>query len=187
MTCAVTVWVHQGQWMAEPATEGGGGGFLSINVTLAIVVVLVWAFWRVLDRVYFRPVRRVLDERYRLTYGQLEEAQTLLRQIESEQKRYETAIQEMHQYANQRMAEARASAERQRTAMIERTRAETRSQIEQTRAVLHRQVEEAKRALEQEADRLALAIVERILQRPLDVSADQLEKFRAELQEVASG
>ncbi len=187
MTCVVTVLMHQAHRMAEPASEGGGGGFLSINVTLAIVVVLVWAFWRVLDRVYFQPVRRILAERYRLTYGQLEEAQELLHQIESEQKRYETAIQEMHQYANQRMAAARATAEQQRAAMIDRTRAETHVQIERTRAELRQQVEEAKRVLEREADRLALAIAERILQRPLEVSADQMEKFRAELQEVVSG
>ncbi len=169
--------------MTEAASgeASGGGSFLSVNGLVLVVAVLVALLWGVLQRVYFQPLRRVLEERYRLTLGRLQEAQEILKHVEREQARYEAAIREVRQYANQRMAEARAAAEAQRVALIEQARQETRARIEEARAHLQRQAEQVKQALQLEIDRLALEVVQRILQRPLVLSPDQVEQIRDEV------
>ena len=158
-----------------------GGSFLAINGLVIVVVVLVTLLWGILRRVYFQPLGQVLDERDQLTLGRLEEARALLRKIEQEQRRYEQAIREAYQYANQRMAETRVAAEQRRLAMVEQARQEMRVRIEQVRAELAREVEQAKRALEAEGERLAVEIVERLLRRSISVPSDQMERLRGEL------
>ncbi len=176
-----------GMSLAERMTEtasgetSGGGSFLSLSGLVVVVAALVALLWAVLQRLYFQPLRRVLEERYRLTLGRLQEAQEILKQVEREQARYEAAVREVRQYANQRMAEARAAAEAQRAALIEQARQEARARIEEARAHLQRQAEQAKQALQLEIDRLALEVVRQILRRPLALSPDQVEQIRDEV------
>jgi len=169
--------------MVETASGevAGGGSFLSLSGLVLVVAVLVALLKAVLQQVYFHPLRRVLEERYRLTLGRLQEAQEILKQAEREQARYEVAIREVRQYANQRMAEARATAEARRAALIEQARQETRARVEEARIHLQRQAEQAKRELQMEIDRLALEVVQRILRRPLGLSPDQVAQVRDEV------
>ena len=175
--CLGTYWA---EWMAETASGevAGGGSFLSLSGLVLVVAVLVALLKAVLQQVYFHPLRRVLEERYRLTLGRLQEAQEILKQAEREQARYEAAIRED---ANQRMAEARAAAEARRAALIEQARQETRTWVEEARIHLQRQAEQAKRELQMEIDRLALEVVQRILRRPLGLSPDQVAQVRDEV------
>ncbi|MCS7311569.1 MAG: ATP synthase F0 subunit B [Acidobacteria bacterium] len=159
----------------------GEGSILSVNGLVLVVVILVALLWFILYRLYFQPLRRVLEERYRLTLGRLQEAQEILKRVEREQARYEAAVREVRQYANRRMAEARAAAEAQGTARIEQARQEVRARIEEARAHLRRQAEQVKQALQLEIDRLALEVVQRILRRSLVLSPDQVEQIRDEV------
>ncbi len=163
----------------EAAAEGGGDNFLMLTWLMPTVTLLVLILWNVLDRVFFRPLRRILDERYTLTYGKLAEAQELLEKIQKEQERYEAALAQARQEANQLMADARAEAERWRSEMIERAREETRAYLEKVRREIERARDDAMAQIAEEVDELVYDIVKRVLGRiPEGLTPEEIASVR---------
>jgi len=152
---------------------------LMLTWLMPTVTLLVLILWNVLDRVFFRPLRRILDERYTLTYGKLAEAQELLEKIQKEQERYEAALAQARQEANQLMADARAEAERWRSEMIERAREETRAYLEKVRREIERARDDAMAQIAEEVDELVYDIVKRVLGRiPEGLTPEEIASVR---------
>ena len=163
----------------EAAAEGGGDNFLMLTWLMPTVTLLVLILWNILDRVFFKPLRRVLDERYTLTFGKLAEAQELLEKIQKEQERYEAALTQARQEANQLMADVRAEAERQRAEMIDRAREETRAYLERARHEIEQARDEAIARIAEEVDDLVYDIVRRVLGRvPEGLTPEEIASVR---------
>ena len=171
-------------FLQPPAEHGGSDNFLMLTWLLPLVTAGVLILWMILDRVFFRPLGRVLQERHRLTYGRLEEAQELLKQVQQEQERYEQLIAQVRREAAQWAADRREQAEQVRLQMLEEARKETRMMMEQAQEEIEAAAERVQRELTEDLDRLTLEALEKILRRPLrKVTTDIVAAERKRLSE----
>lgn len=168
----------------EAAAEGGGDNFLMLTWLMPTVTVVVLILWKILDVTFFTPLRRVLDERERLTYGRLAEARALLEKIQQEQERYEKAIAEARQEANQLMAEARERADRSRSEMIDRAREEVRTYLEQAKKEIEQNKLEAMNQIVKDIDAMVTEIFKRVIGRvPENITPETITRVRQEVEQ----
>ncbi|MDW7708964.1 MAG: ATP synthase F0 subunit B [Deferrisomatales bacterium] len=138
---------------------------ININATLVVQLVNFLLLMYLLNRILFRPMLRVLEERRERTEGR----RTKAAQLESEAQ----AIWDDYQ---KRIHAAKADADRSRTQLVrqgetERDRllaaatAEADKAVAQVRARLRGEAEEARRSLRAQAGQVAESIAQRILGR----------------------
>jgi F-type H+-transporting ATPase subunit b len=136
---------------------------LSVNATVLVTFVLVWILVFVLSKVFFKPVRRILDERSaRLEKAKAETQAALdaygkgLREVEEKLKKARAASAEIWD-----RAELEALKEKSR--MVQDLQAESRSQVEKAKQELERHVERLKKDIDARTDEIAADIERRIL------------------------
>lgn len=126
-------------------------------------LVLVLHFY--LKYMFFKPLRRVLDERYAATEGAREQAARSLERASAKAKEYEDAMRAARAevYEAQELLHRRLEDERRQ--QIDAARASADAVVDKARAQLAADAENAKRMLAGETDQLANQIVESILSR----------------------
>ncbi|HYP52355.1 MAG TPA: hypothetical protein VEQ42_02380, partial [Pyrinomonadaceae bacterium] len=131
----------------------------------------------VLNRMLFKPVNRVLDERERLTRGRSGEAHEILSSVESKLTNYERALREARTQSYQLLEQERAEAMRGRQAQLDEVRGEVTRSIEEEKGAIHAQAEAARATLEEEARRVAATVSAQILGRPVGESLPPGTRF----------
>jgi F-type H+-transporting ATPase subunit b len=136
---------------------------LSVNATVFVTFVLVWILVFVLSKFFFKPVRRVLDERSARLEKAKAEAQAALdaydkglREVEEELKKARAASAEIWE-----RAELEALKEKSR--VIQDLQAESRSQMDKAKEELERHVERLKKDIDARTGEIAAEIERRIL------------------------
>jgi F-type H+-transporting ATPase subunit b len=133
------------------------------TIVLHIAIIITMVF--VLNRLLFRPINRILEERESRTRGRSGEARETIRRVEESLANYENSLRnartEGYRLLEQQQAEA-FSARQQRLGLV---RQEVEAQIEEQKGVIHAQADEARATLESEARRIASGISSQILGR----------------------
>lgn len=130
---------------------------------IAIILVMIY----VLNRVLFRPISHVLDERERRTGGRSEEARGILHRIDENMSRYERTLREARAESYQLLEQQRAEAMSVRQSRLAEERERVTRLIEEEKAAIRAQAEAARTTLEDEARRVAASVSTHILGRPL--------------------
>ena len=140
---------------------------INLNPTLLIQLAIFLVLMFLLNRILFRPMVRVLEERHARTAGRREKAAQLDAEAESMLATYQARIQEARTEADRaRMALVReGQAERQK--LLDAATAEAEKTVAAIRARVRSEAAEARKGLQQEADRLADAAAARILGRTI--------------------
>lgn len=134
----------------------------SIIAAIIIFVLLIFA----LDRLLFRPLLHVMDERQVRTSGTVAEANRRMQHYAELLERYQSAIKEARAEGYRIQEQARFEGMRKRSEMLEAARAGAESLIRESRESIRDQVHAAKAQLESEAQGLARTIAAAILKRP---------------------
>jgi F-type H+-transporting ATPase subunit b len=133
----------------------------TIVVHIAIIITMVF----VLNKLLFKPINTILEERESRTRGRSGEARETIRRVEESLANYENSLRkaraEGYKFLEQKQVEA--SGERQQK--ISLVRQEVEQQIEEQKGVIHAQADEARATLESEAARIASGISSQILGR----------------------
>ena len=143
----------------------GGGNIISPNGSLVFILLLFLLFVFVMNRLLFRPISRVLDERQTLTEGATNEARAAVRRYQAKLADYESTIRQARAESYKRLEQDRAAALEERRTVIDAAKQDTRDKIEGAKSEIARQAEAARAALESESKQIAETISRTVLGR----------------------
>ena len=128
---------------------------------IAIIITMVFA----LNRLLFRPVNRILDERERRTRGRSGEAHEIIRRVKESLLQYENSLRQARaeSYRLLEQQQSEASGERQRKVVV--VRKELEEEIEERKREIQAQADDARVTLEGEARRAAASISSQVLRK----------------------
>ena len=149
-----------------------GGNIISPDGSLVFVLVLFLVFAFLLNRILFRPISRVLDERETLTEGAANEARAARRRYEAKLAEYEATIRQARAESYRLAEQVRAAALDERRRMIDQAKQRAHEEIARARQEIERQVAKARAALESEVRQIAERISRTVLGRAVGGGAD---------------
>jgi F-type H+-transporting ATPase subunit b len=140
---------------------------ISLDKTLLIqmlnFLILLW----ILNRFFFKPILKILDERK----ARIEASEKSVQELEAKAKErwsaYQRQLQEAKLQATAERERIKGEALEEEKRMLEQVRAEAVKRVEETRRKLTEEVERARGALKGQIEPLALEMVERVLGRSL--------------------
>jgi F-type H+-transporting ATPase subunit b len=150
----------------------GGGNIISPDGSLLFIIVLFLLFVFVMNRLLFRPIGRVLDERQTLTEGATNEARAAARRHQLKLADYEAAIRQARAESYRKLEQERASALEERRRLIEDAKQKVSAEIEQAKSEIRQQTDAARAALEAESRQIADRISRTVLGRTVGGGAD---------------
>ncbi|HWQ53361.1 MAG TPA: hypothetical protein VN442_06735 [Bryobacteraceae bacterium] len=136
---------------------------LLLRALPTFLLVLVLHYY--LKYMFFKPLKRVLDERYAATEGAREQAARSLERASAKATEYENAMRAARVEVYEAQEALHRRLEDERRQQIEAARSRADAVVEKARAQLAGDAENARRMLAGETDRLANQIVDSILSR----------------------
>jgi F-type H+-transporting ATPase subunit b len=155
-----------------PAFAEEGGNIISPDGSLVLILILFLIFVFVMNRLLFRPIGRVLDQRQTLIEGSANEARASRRRYDAKLAEYEATIRQARADAYRRLEQERAAALEARRKVIEEAKQQAHELIAHARQEIARQAAQARAALESEARQIAERISRTILGRTVGGGAD---------------
>ena len=150
----------------------GGGNIISPDGSLVFVLVLFLIFVFVLNRILFKPISRVLDERQTLTEGAANDARAAARRYETKLAEYEATIRQVRADSYRRSEQERAAALDGRRRLIDEAKRQANDEVGRARQEIERQAASARAALESESRQIAERISRTVLGRTVGGGAD---------------
>jgi len=150
----------------------GGGNIISPDGSLVVVLVLFIILVFSLNRLLFRPIGRVLDERQTFTEGATNEARAARRMYDARLADYEATIRHARAESYKRAEQERATALEARRKVIDEAKTQAHEQINQAKQEIEQQVVRARATLESEARQIAERISRTVLGRTVGGGAD---------------
>jgi F-type H+-transporting ATPase subunit b len=138
-------------------------GGLLLKAAPTFILVLVLHFY--LKYIFFKPLQRVLDQRYAATEGAKKQAEDSLRAAAAKTAEYEAAMRAARAEIYQAQESLFERLEEKRKQQVQAARVRADAAIHAAKAELARDVEEAKRTLSRETESLADEIAQSILSR----------------------
>jgi F-type H+-transporting ATPase subunit b len=143
----------------------GGSELITPDGSLVFILILFIVFVFVLNRVLFRPVGKVLDERETLTEGAKAEARAAAGRYDSRLAEYEAAVRQARADSYRFLEQQRAAALEERNRVIEAAKQRASDELNSAKAEIAGQASQAKAALESEAREIARQISQNLLGR----------------------
>lgn len=135
----------------------------TLFIHIAIILLMVF----LLNRMLFRPVNRILEERDRHTHGRSNEAHETVRRVEQSLQRYESSLREARAEGYQLLERQQAEAAEVRRRRLGQVREELEASLGEQKRIIQEQSEAARLTLEGEARRAAATISAQVLGRPV--------------------
>lgn len=138
---------------------------ININATLLVQLVNFLLLMYLLNRLLFRPMLRVLEERSQRTEGRRKQAAQITSEGQALWDDYQKRLQAAKADADRTRTQVIRQAEAQRDRLLEDASAEADKAVAQVRARLRAESEDARKALRAQVGPLAAAVAQRILGR----------------------
>ena len=135
------------------------------DLSLFWVIFFVLLLTFVLNRLLFKPLLRVMEERQRAVTSARELAERSAHEARRATAEFDRKTGEARADLYRQMDEMRRTALEERAAIMNQTRAEAESEISAASATLQAEADEARRRLSVDAEALGSAVAERILGR----------------------
>jgi F-type H+-transporting ATPase subunit b len=137
------------------------------NWTAIPVVFILIVLTFVLNRTFFRPLQRILDERHRRIEGARLEADEIRRASQMRLQEFEQKMREARREADQQMASIRNAALSEKNQLITQKRVEAEAMLKSAKVEIQKKTAEARKQLESLGEEFAYEIASQILKRPL--------------------
>ncbi len=131
----------------------------TLFIHIALILLMIW----VLNRTFFRPVNRVLEQRARKAGGRSSEAQEILSQVSQKQSQYDATMLKARSEGYELIERERAQAVAVRQEKIGAVKEEVEQKVAQETEELNRQTVEARTAIARQAEQMAEKISSNIL------------------------
>lgn len=135
------------------------------DLSVVWVIFFVLLLTVVLDRLLFKPLLRVMEERQRAVSSARELAERSANEARLAAAEFDRRTGEARADLYRQMDEMRRAAMDERATILSRTRSEAEAEIAAASTKLQAEAEEARRRLSADADALGAAVAERILGR----------------------
>ena len=136
---------------------------LELNFSFVFIFLLIWGLMFVLNRIYFRPVGRILDEREARVKGDSEKLDSLVREIEEKTRRVEVMIADARNESFRIREGWIRKGEEFRETLIENARGKSARQFEEQMKRLETEIAAAQKQLESEISVFSQRIKEAFL------------------------
>lgn len=133
------------------------------TIVLHIAIIITMVF--VLNKLLFKPINNILEERERRTRGRSGEARETIKRVEESLANYENSLRKARAEGYRHLEQKQAEAFGMRQEKIGLVRQEVEQQIEEEKGAIRAQAEDARATLESEAARIAAGISSQILGR----------------------
>jgi F-type H+-transporting ATPase subunit b len=133
------------------------------TIVLHIAIIITMVF--VLNKLLFKPINNILEEREHRTRGRSGEARETIRRVEENLANYENSLRKARAEGYRLLEQKQAEAFGERQQKIGLVRQEVEQQVEEEKGVIRAQADEARATLEGEAARIAAGISSQILGR----------------------
>lgn len=133
------------------------------TIVLHIAIIITMVF--VLNRLLFKPINNILEERERRTRGRSGEARETIKRVEESLANYENSLRKARAEGYRLLEQKQAEAFGARQQKIGAVRQEVERQVEEEKGAIRAQADEARSTLEGEAARIAAGISSQILGR----------------------
>jgi F-type H+-transporting ATPase subunit b len=134
-------------------------------LSIVWVIFFVLLLPGILNRLLYKPLLRVMEERQRAINSARELAERSAAEAKRAAAEFDRKTGEARSELYKQMDEMRRTAMDERAAIVVRTRAEAESEIAAASAKLQSEADDARRRLSAEAETLGAAVAERILGR----------------------
>jgi F-type H+-transporting ATPase subunit b len=142
------------------------GGLLLASIPTVILLLIVWAAYRVIVQ---KKLDAVLAERHARTEGAIQQAQAEIAKAEARTAEYEQRLREARSQIYKTQEARRRHIMDKRSAALAEAHHQADEMVKRAQAALQKDVEAARGMLQQQADALAARIIDSIL-RPLAAS-----------------
>jgi F-type H+-transporting ATPase subunit b len=137
------------------------------NWTSIPIVVFLVILTFVLNRTFFRPMSRMLEERDRRIDGARREAEQIRKTSQDRLADFDRKLREGRRQADHQMAQIKNEALNEKSAMLLEKRQESERMLADARVDIRKRTEEARKILETESETFAYEIASQILRRPV--------------------
>lgn len=149
------------------ASEGEGGGLISVNGSLVIQVINFLLLLVVLYRFLYKPLLGVLESRSATIRQQLAEAQAAREEAQRQLTEFETRLRAAQVEAQEGRERALREAAETRERLAREARQEATRLLEAAQVQIAQEVRRAKTELRAEVGALAVQIAERLIKKSL--------------------
>ncbi len=138
---------------------------ISINATLLVQIINLLVLIFILNRIMYRPLRRLLAQRSASVSDGLDEAHQLRRALKGQEKQYRDLRLEGRSQVRQRLRALEEEAGVKARALLEETQQKAKARSKELTERISGELEQARSQLQPEAEKVARGMVERILGR----------------------
>lgn len=135
---------------------------LSIDISAIVVFAIVWILLALLNKVFFKPLRKVMGEREAQIAGDRKAGQKALEEYDAALLEIEEKINNAHEDAQSKRDKYLQEAMKEKEKMLAEITYESRSQVEKEKEKLKRELKRLKKELETKSEFLAKKIEQRI-------------------------
>lgn len=125
--------------------------------------ILVWLLYAYVSMVFYKPVRKALDDRYAATTGLRKKADEHIALAEQKTSEYEEALRSSRTELYKHQEQERNAAMTQRAAILQTAREKAQEKVQQARQQIQNETAEAKVALERQSEEMATWIASAVL------------------------
>lgn len=136
---------------------------LSVDASLIVVFVIVWVLVFVLSKLFFNPLRKVMNQRKSKIEGDLQASDKAIAEYESRVKEIEDSLKAARSSGAETRDSFEKDALKEKERLIKEMSDQSRAQIREVQARIDKQVSDIKKELEAESDELAKIIEKKIL------------------------
>jgi F-type H+-transporting ATPase subunit b len=155
-----------------PTTLALEGNLISPDGSLVVAFLLFILFCFVMNRLLFKPIGRVLDQRARLTDGARAEARAEAATAEARTAEYEAALRQARGESYRYLEQQRQLALAERGHQIDQAKQKAAESVEQAKEQLAGQADELRSSLEKDSHQIAREITRTVLGRVVEGGAD---------------
>ncbi|HVN78664.1 MAG TPA: ATP synthase F0 subunit B [Terriglobia bacterium] len=136
---------------------------ISLDLSVVIIMLLVFSLYLILKRSFFDPIGRILVERDARINGTVEEAKKLISKVEEQSLAYQESIKKARLEGYRIQDVFRAESLKERSQVVQEGRSKAESLVSSSKQETDSQVSRAKQGLEAEVSGIADGIVKTIL------------------------
>jgi len=136
---------------------------LSVDISAVVIFLLIWVLVFVLTKLFFNPLRKVMDERKTRLRNNQEASSKAIAEYEDIVQEIEENIKSARSAANATREEFEQRAFREKEKILDDVSKECRAQVSEAKAEIDKQMQALKKELKKESNNLAEKIEEKLL------------------------
>lgn len=131
----------------------------TIFIHIAIILLMIW----ILNRTFFRPINRIIEQREKNKGGRFGESETLLKEVAEKETKYNEALRDARSKGYELVEKERTKALNKRQEKLGTAREEIQQKLTEETTELEKQTAEARQSIATEAEKMAEKISSNIL------------------------